>query len=451
MVKIMKAIEGSRPEAALTRVAEELKIEDLAWQSGFYQKPPKKITASGLILGFWKMQQLGKNTLRNWAVQIGLHSRKILTKQSLNERLTAGAVKLTKQVLELALNRKKDQLSLQARRAELGDVLSQFNRILIQDSTIQSLPGNLKEDFPGNYSHGERPAVFRLQALFNFTEEKWEDFSVDTYSVNDQSQAEWPMPKLQHGDLLLRDLGYFTLPAIERLIENQYVITKWHVQTHLFHPSGEKINLLTFLQGKKEVDIPILLGSKKRLPLRLVARKLPKKQAAKRRKEALEDRHAKAKHSEEYLELLQYEIFLTNISSSMLTAQQVIKLYALRWYIEVLFKSWKSYFNFRRMFLKERMSYHRAIITIYLLLIQFVYLTNEIYQYLNKKLNDRCDKLFSPIKVIDLINDLLEPILLITHPEQLDPLIPQFERHACYEKRKKRKNMKEKYLYFNEL
>ena len=57
----------------------------------------------------------------------------------------------------------------------------------------------------------------------------------------------------------------------------------------------------------------------------------------------------------------------------------------------------------------------------------------------------------SILKFMDVVNDLLSFILLIHALDQLDHLIPQFISHATYEKRKKRKNTIEKYLYVNEL
>ena len=73
-----------------------------------------------------------------------------------------------------------------------------FN-IILQDSTLQKLPNNLHENFGGNM---ETCSQTRIQALFNFSTESWLDFSIDTYSQNDQSQAKWGFDKLQKNDLL---------------------------------------------------------------------------------------------------------------------------------------------------------------------------------------------------------------------------------------------------------
>ena len=451
MVKLAKQIEVDHQVTQLSLAAETLEFEKNAWDCQFYKRDAKKITATALFMSFWMMQQVGKNTLRNWAVKIGERTMKTVTKQSLDERLNESAVKMGRQTLKKALNLKLDKKHMQKQKKNYAQLLLPFNRILIRDSTTQQLPDHLSDVFPGSHSHGNPTAIMRVQALFNFTEEKWEDFSISAYTNNDQSAAEMYKDLLQKKDLLLQDLGYFTLAWIAQLVVNQYIITKWDNKTNLYNEDGNQINLLELLGGKKQVDIPVLLGSKTRIPMRMIARKLPADKAKERIASARKDRHSKANHSKEYYELLKYEIYLTNISKDTLSAKQIAQLYGLRWHIEILFKSWKSYANFKKIFDKERMSYHRTCFSIYALLIEFVFLTVNIYHHVKQKIKQQTNAHLSILKFMDVANDLHEKILNIQKLEQLDPYIPQFALHATYEKRKKRKNTMEKYLYFNEL
>lgn len=452
MTKIPKLNHLARHYSLQCLVARDLELEQSAWETGFYQRSPKKLTASGLILGFWQMQQKAKNSLRNWALESGLHQGHNICKQSLCERLNEKAVQLVKHILSTALKGKfcrkwKAQLS-----GKVEPLLARFNRILIHDSTTQKLPSHLHEFFSGSYSHGDPAALLRLQALFDLSQEQWLDFSVDTYRQNDQSQALFPLDKMHQNDLLIRDLGYFTLDALEQISQRHYLITKWDNQSSMWDQAGQKINLMDLLNGQQQVDLSIQLGAKKRLPFRLIARKLPKAKAQERIRKARKERHSRANHNEQYYQLLEYEIFLTNVPKAYLTAKQVAQLYALRWYIEILFKSWKSYANFRQILEQNRMSYHRTLVTIFLLLIQFVYFTQDIYQYIQRKVSQATrDRSISMLKYMDLINSLCSSLIHVQELEQLDRWIPQFIRHATYEKRSDRQNMKEKYLYFKEL
>ena len=106
MVKITKTILNSESEK-YRHVSKLLEFDVLAWQSGFYKKKPKKITASNLIGSFWEMQQLGKNSLRNWALQMGLNINETITKQAVDERLNENTLIMTKAILRKALNESK--------------------------------------------------------------------------------------------------------------------------------------------------------------------------------------------------------------------------------------------------------------------------------------------------------------------------------------------------------
>ena len=453
MTKMTKSFHKRQWNQDVLLLANHLEIESLGTESGFYQRKPKKITATSLFISLWLMQQLGKNTLRNWACQLGQHIGQSVSKQSINERLTQTSVELSKMALEKALNVKMDEEELSKESKQFKKELNLFHRIIIRDSTVQQLPSHLHEVFKGSYSHGNPTSMMRIQALFNFSEKRWEDFQIGAYTDNDQGAADCIANFLRPHDLLLQDLGYFTLNWIEQLIDNQvFIITKWDNKTYLYDLEGNKIELLDLLQNQRCVDQAVLVGSKKKIPMRLVVRKLPKAKARKRIESAKKDRHSRSNHSDQYYELLKYEIYLTNVDQKLLKPKRIAQLYGLRWHIEILFKSWKSYANFEEMFDKDRMNEHRVWFTIYVVLIQFVWLKGVVYNYVEDKVKQiKPLHHISILKFMDVVNDLLSFILLIYSLSQIDPLIPQFTAHATYEKRKKRKNTIEKYLYVNEL
>lgn len=451
MVKIAKAIEKQSDVTTELLFAKELEIESAAWESEFYKKSPRKITATTLVYSFWQIQRLGKNTLGDWATKLGEHLDLTVTEQSVNERFTQRAVDMAKLTLQKALNLKINKTKLARDKKEVESLMQLFNRVVLRDSTNQKLPAHLHEDFPGSYSHGEPTALMRIQAAFDFSNEQWLDFQIGSNKDNDQKAADCIFDLLEDNDLILQDLGYFTLSWLEQVIENQFIITQWKPNCHLLDLLGDKIDLLTLLKGKKQVDMQVLVGSKNRIPMRLVARKLPKSKAKKRIREAKKNRHSKANHSKEYFELLRYEIYLTNISEDMLSPKEIAKLYGLRWYIEILFKSWKSYANFKKMFDKKKMHFFRTLFTVYILLIEFVWFTTVIYKEVKDKIKKMTNHHLSILKFMGTINNMLTGILNITAIRQLEPYIKQFALHATHKPHTKRDNMINKYLYVKEL
>jgi hypothetical protein len=55
----------------------------------------------------------------------------------------------------------------------------------------------------------------------------------------------------------------------------------------------------------------------------------------------------KPNHSKKYLNLLGYTIYITNVSEDIWSVEQIEKAYRSRWYIEILFKGWKSNLNMK--------------------------------------------------------------------------------------------------------
>lgn len=439
------------------KLVQDLRIEEIGWSSGYYRTDNPKITATSLFKGFWQMQDKGANSLRTWALHTGLEANEAVTKQAIDYRMNDRSVQLVKDVLEHTLQLKlQKHFTKQAADKEIQFLVSKFRNVLLQDSTIQRLPVSVKKEFkPGNTNTEDKDkemGMLRLQCVYNFTTQTWVALKLGGFTNNDQSEAMMITTIAKKWDLILRDLGYCTLESLAYLIKHQFVVTPWDKKSGVYDPqTKERISLLKFLKGKQEVDRPILLGKKAQLPMRLVANKLPKKEAEKRVNAAKAKQHSNNNHSEEYYELLQWDIFLTNVEQNVLTPKQIAKLYALRWYIEILFKAWKSHANFKTILGKKQMCYHRTIISIYLLLIRFVYCSLDIYHYIQEKVREQTECFISIMKFHDVCTNLSSVILSIKSLNDLDSLIPHFAKHATYEKRNKRLNMRQKYLYFKEL
>jgi IS4 transposase len=146
--------------------------------------------------------------------------------------------------------------------------------------------------------------------------------------------------------LVLYDLGYFDL---ERFADWNRRGVRWISRglSHLtFTLDGRSRDLIDWLaaQRGRRIDRAVLIGAK-RLPCRLIAIRVPKA-VAKRRRQAAIKKAAKKKGrrpSRHHLASCAWVIYLTNCPASQLASHEVEVLYRLRWQIELLFKLWKSH------------------------------------------------------------------------------------------------------------
>lgn len=448
MVKILRIVqkESDLQETPLENLFSEASLQKLSDECGYDKCGVKKITASALVHGFLQMFQEGKNSMRILALKIGLLTQTVIRKESLearfNRRTLGFALALLKSVMQCRVDiMRGDQSNPQLS----ASILAKFGNVYISDSTCQAAPENLTDMFPSSHNKaGKSKATLRLQVIYNYTAQMFPFFEISSFRDNDQSASDNIFEVAQAGDLVIRDLGYFVLPVFAKMIKKgiNFISKYKHGVNVLDNENEQVIDLLELFKGKNRVDMNVKLSSKDKVPMRLVANKLPELVAAQRIAKAKAQRHSKTKHSKEYYELLKWEIYITNVDNEILQAKDFNEIYKIRWFIEIIFKTWKSYFNFKKILNTKGMSYYRTLITIVLMLVKITYAFTHLFSYIDEKVQNQYHKIISPLKFMDLINSLWDQIIKAKSFKDLDHLIPQFAAHATYEVRNNRKNMR---------
>ena len=270
------------------------------------------------------------------AAQLGV----AVTEEAIAQRFTPELAKF----LALALERVLAQtLSADAPPIEL---LDRFRQVMIGDSTSLSLPDELAEQFPGcGGSHGSGKAALKIQVLFDLRHGTLRVMLEPGRASDAKSPiTEVPLPP---ESLSIFDLGYFCVERFERVEQaDGYWLSRLQHGTAVFERRGQRCDLRQFLAENSRngvVDRPVYIGEK-RLACRLVAVRVPAEMAARRRQKIREKaRDHGRKPSQEYLDLQDWTIFVTNCAPELLTWKEVVVLYRARWQIERLFKLWKSY------------------------------------------------------------------------------------------------------------
>ena len=204
------------------------------------------------------------------------------------------------------------------------------------------MPESIKEFYPGNYSKGEIKSVGKLQVIYNLSKCNYPHIALSAYSKNDQSCSGDILSVLKAGDLVIRDLGYFATDTFKAITDlGADYITRLKGNCSLFDIKTRKpLCLLKLLKGSMVIRRKILLGSEKKLPVYLIAMKVPPDIASQRRRALKKNRDARIKITKEKLQLCAWDIYLC--SSDKIKVDQVKSLYKIRWQIEIIFKAWKS-------------------------------------------------------------------------------------------------------------
>lgn len=284
-----------------------------------------------------------KATLNQFA-QACLDLGVIISPQGFDERIGPESVAFMKEMFGQAMELFRNHLPLPL------SLLQQFSSLYIVDSSSISLPEAMVDQYPGCGGNGPQ-ASLKIQLVFEFLHGNLEQVVFQPGRASDQGYRDY-LTVIQTGSLTLIDLGYFTLDHLKRIAKQAYFLTRYLYPTGVLTLAGEPIDLLKLLQSHPVdvLDMNVLLGSRKKhqIPCRLVARRLRQEVADRRRQKA--KAHARCDRrrvTKAYLALLDWDIFVTNVPDTMLSASQVTLFYRVRWQIELIFKLCKSYCGLR--------------------------------------------------------------------------------------------------------
>jgi hypothetical protein len=236
---------------------------------------------------------------------------------------------------------------------EVSPLLQSFARVLVQDSTLQRLPAHLADLFPGGGNQSSSPsASLKIQWVCDLKNSAVAQIRLSGFTRNDQHAAADILEAAGPGDLVLRDLGYLSVPVLGQLKDRGVFFLTRHLQgTRYYEPtSGQLLDLAAQLRRHPSLDLPLLAGAE-RVPVRLAALPVPEEVANRRRQKA----RAWAQHrqrpppSKEYLFLMGWNLLLTNVSASLWPPKALVAVYRLRWRIEITFKTWKSHLGLRHL------------------------------------------------------------------------------------------------------
>jgi Transposase DDE domain len=392
------------------------------------------ITPFAFVLGLIQCCCSGCSTYSAWAAAIGAITGKEVTKQALFKRMNEHTVCFGRQLLEQVLTQRLKQLK-QARLFKL------FRRVLLADSTTLALPQGLAKDFPGNVVHGVQKAVARLQCILDLRAMQWLDLALAAFTDNDQGASGKVVPLLRKGDLLIRDLGYFVLKVLQQIIDSKALfISRLRYGLNWYDPkTGEQINWKQVLPPKRRrvVDKRIVIGKEERVAVRVLLIPLPAQQVEARIRKAKKDRDKRLHHGEDYYCWLSYNVFITNVDKDTLSASEVAEVYGVRWLIELLFKGWKSGGHLQAMLHQGCTNVFRVKTIIYLLLVFYCLVIQQIYVRQLRSIEKSTGWLLSIIKLLAYVCKNLTKVMEASAAKLKQLLV----KYCCYERRKDRVNI----------
>lgn len=266
-----------------------------------------------------------------------------LSREGLHERFTARAVLFMQQCLNRALHHKISlPHPLQVR------ILKPFRRVLIFDSSNWDIKPKLHDLFPGAGGNASS-ANCKLQLGYEYKRGQIDFFYITPGNRPDQAHSAELPGTAQAGDLILHDLGYFSVDTFRQYVEKKaFFLSRLLTGTTLRCQENEElIDLPVFLQStRKDVfELQVVLANvhKQRAPCRLICLRASVQQANERRRKLYQKSKDQGRiPTQTALAFCDWMLLITNVPKSLLPIDQAHALYRVRWQVELLFKQFKS-------------------------------------------------------------------------------------------------------------
>ncbi len=227
-------------------------------------------------------------------------------------------------------------------------LLARFTHVFVHDSSTIVLPSALANRWAGCGGRSSTgTAALKLQVQLDLRHGTLAGPALQAGRAADQTSPLLDAPIIV-GALYLADLGYFRLDRFAAVAAAEaYWLTRYQQGTALFTTDGRRWDDLMALlesQSSAQVDLPVKVGVRQRLPARLLAVQVPQEVADQRRRRLRAAAQKDGKPvSAAMLALAAWTIFLTNAPVEQLSLRDALVLGRARWQIELLFKLWKSH------------------------------------------------------------------------------------------------------------
>jgi hypothetical protein len=294
-----------------------------------------------LRLVLFDQLQIDQPTLQQHSCILRDEHGQRISKQGLDKRFNDDAVNFIEAVFEQYL---KNQLSADLIPSALSE---RFKAIRILDSTEFKLPEQLSEAFPGFKGAGTS-ACAHIQFEYDILTGNVKHLFLGKALISDVTYARQQLDSLQENELVLRDLGYYTIDTYREIEKRKaFYVSRLKPYISIYEQGSNGFKELTYkeihkrlkVSGLKYLDLPVYIGKEVKHPVRLIVNLLDEQAAIKRKKR---EKRKKRPLKEDDKAIHKLNLFITNLTAKDACGEEIYELYKIRWQIELMFKTWKS-------------------------------------------------------------------------------------------------------------
>ena len=331
-------------------------VEEIARETGFVQRESKLGGIEYLGIMTQGLYSRPDATLDQMVAMLrDMNPQLEISPEGLHQRISQAGVEFLKKMLSKAMELSVSRLIDES----VPRILESFGKVHVLDSTQASLPEELSEIWKGSGGCASE-AGMKFHLMLDYKNGKYESIVITDGISPDQNYIDEAIKRLNPGELLIDDLGYFKQEAVMDIDQRgAYFLCRFNHRNNLYKEEDGKLvkfDLMVELKkaqkkGKTLCEFDVWFQKRgRKVKMRLTCEIVPEEVAEDRRKKARKvARKKKRKPTGKHLFFLGWNLYITNVEKSILETESVGLVHKVRWYVELVFKSWKSYHGLTQM------------------------------------------------------------------------------------------------------
>ena len=327
-------------------------LDKIAIESQLVVRKSRKFSPDAFLQSLLSSVGSGLASFNQMAANLKERVLEPMARQSLYERFSHKSTSFLLKVLD-------DLMTQRFKPVACALKGSQIRRVIIEDASIQALPKSNFKTFPSYGNNYGKTAAIKVDFTYDILSGTTISHTLQRATTQDKNIGQDLLTQISKGDLVLRDMGYFSL---EQFTEIESLGAKWLSRLPLFITvmleDGKPLEKRLQKSKQNVLELTVRLGRQGK-KCRLIAVRASQETAEKRSRE----RKAKAKKNGKTPSSKgpirdRWHLMVTNLEESEATSTQITEIYQTRWAIEIQFRAWKQSLNLSKALNRKSNKHH---------------------------------------------------------------------------------------------